>query len=95
MFNLVNSDDENQFTQEVSSHYYGATLRAIRSVDPHHMHVGSRLHGSAKSNEFIMRGAKAAGIDVLSVNFYCKHDPLYSAYTADDGTDYETYIQMW
>jgi len=95
LFNLVNSDDENQFTQEVSSHYYGATLRAIRSVDPHHMHVGSRLHGSAKSNEFIMRGAKAAGIDVLSVNFYCKHDPLDSAYTADDGTDYETYIQMW
>jgi hypothetical protein len=95
LYSLVDSDDENEFTQEVSTHYYRATLNAIRSADPHHMHLGSRLHGSAKSNEFIMRGAKAAGIDVLSVNFYCKHDPLDSAYTSQDGISYDTYIQMW
>ena len=95
LMSLVDSSDENEFTQEVTQRYYSATLQAIKAVDPHHMHLGSRLHGAAKNNEFIIRGAKAAGIDVLSVNFYCKHDPLDTAYTTQDGTSYETFIQMW
>jgi len=95
LMGLVDSSDENDFTQEMSHRYYSATLRAIRTVDPHHMHLGSRIHGAAKNNEYIVRGAKAAGIDVLSANFYCKHDPLDTAYTTQDGTYYETFIQMW
>ena len=95
LLGLVDAEDENALTQEVSRRYYSGTLQAIRNVDPHHMHLGSRLHGAAKSNEFIMRGAKAAGIDVLSVNMYCKHDPLDSAYTSQDGIDYDTYLKMW
>ena len=51
--NLVSEWDEKHFTYEVSVRYYAAVVQAIRAVDPHHLVLGSRLHGAAKSNKYL------------------------------------------
>ena len=82
--NLVSEWDEKHFTYEVSVRYYTAVVQAIRAVDPHHLVLGSRLHGAAKSNKYsnvfeltpetlpsryIIRGAHDADLDVISFNW--------------------------
>ena len=49
---LVSEWDEKHFTYEVAVRYYTAVVQAIRAVDPHHLVLGSRLHGAAKSNKY-------------------------------------------
>ena len=49
---LVSEWDEKHFTYEVSVRYFTAVVQAIRAVDPHHLVLGSRLHGAAKSNKY-------------------------------------------
>ena len=51
---LVSEWDEKHFTYEVSVRYYLAVVEAIRAVDPHHLVLGSRLHGAAKSNKSLI-----------------------------------------
>ena len=50
---LVSEWDEKHFTYEVSVRYYTAVVEAVRAVDPHHLVLGSRLHGAAKSNKYL------------------------------------------
>ena len=52
---LVSEWDEKHFTYEVSLRYYVAVVEAVRAVDPHHLVLGSRLHGAAKSNKSLIR----------------------------------------
>ena len=51
---LVSEWDEKHFTYEVSVQYYVAVVEAVRAVDPHHLVLGSRLHGAAKSNKSLI-----------------------------------------
>ena len=69
-------------------------MKAVKAADPNHLILGSRLHGAATSNKFIARGAKDAGVDVLSVNLYCKHDPLDTP-LHDQIDDYVSWLEMW
>ena len=57
---LVSEWDEKHFTYEVSVRYYLAVVEAVRAVDPHHLVLGSRLHGAAKSNKSLICPLKHA-----------------------------------
>ena len=94
LYALVSDWDEFHFTYEVSFRYYSAAVKAVRAADPNHLNLGSRLHGAAKSNKFIARAAKDADLDVLSFNFYCKHDPLDTP-LHDEFADYASWLEMW
>lgn len=94
LYALVTDWDEFNFTYEVSVRYYSAVVKAVRAADPNHLNLGSRLHGAALSNKYIARGAKDAGVDVLSLNFYCKHDPLDTSFH-DQFDDYDSWLEMW
>jgi hypothetical protein len=53
----------------VADTYFGTVARALRKHDPNHLYLGSRLYGSEKRVEPLL---KAAGkhLDVVSVNHY-------------------------
>jgi hypothetical protein len=53
----------------VMDRYYRIVRDAIRSVDSNHLYLGSRLHGSDRSNEALLRVA-GKYVDVIAVNIY-------------------------
>jgi hypothetical protein len=63
-----------QFLGVVAEQYYKVVTTAIRTADPNHMYLGSRLHGKPKYNQAIL---KAAGkyADIVSVNYYGSWEP--------------------
>ena len=58
-----------EFAGYVADRYYAIVNRALKKHDPHHLYLGSRLHGSAK---FIKEVVQAAGrhCDIVSFNYY-------------------------
>jgi hypothetical protein len=65
----ISSADEEVFAGVVAARYYEVVSSAIRSVDPNHLYLGSRLHASAKNNPAVLE-ACARFADVLSINYY-------------------------
>lgn len=57
------------FVGIVAERYYRIVSEALRKNDSNHMYLGSRLHGSAKNLETVL---KAAGTycDIVSINYY-------------------------
>lgn len=49
--------------------YYKIVSRAIREVDSNHLYLGSRLHGAAKDNRWIL-AAGGRHLDVIALNVY-------------------------
>lgn len=62
-------DDREAFLGHVLDTYCRAVSEAIRSADPNHMYLGSRLHGSDKRHEIVLRTC-GKYVDVVSVNWY-------------------------
>jgi len=62
------------FAGIVAEKYYGIVSKAIKSVDSNHMYLGSRLHGSAKNIENIIRAAGKYS-DIVSINYYGSWTP--------------------
>ncbi|WP_262246668.1 glycoside hydrolase family 16 protein [Parapedobacter soli] len=65
----ITDADRADFAGYVAETYYSIVSRAIKKYAPHHMYLGSRLHGGAKN---IIPVMKAAGrfCDILSFNYY-------------------------
>ncbi|ADQ16129.1 glycoside hydrolase family 16 [Leadbetterella byssophila DSM 17132] len=65
----IADDDRADFAGHVAETYYRKVAQALKEVLPHHMYLGSRLHGGAK---FIIPVLKAAGkyCDIVSFNYY-------------------------
>ena len=63
-----------EFASLVAERYYRIVSKSIKKYDPNHLFLGSRLHGSSKNIEGIIR---AAGIycDVVSINYYGSWSP--------------------
>jgi|GEM_PF-549783 len=61
----------------VAERYLSIVSRAIKSVDPNHMYLGPRFHGSALNNPYIF---EAAGkyLDAVGVNLYNRWEPRLS-----------------
>ena len=63
-----------EFAGIVAERYYRIVSKAIRKYDTNHLYLGSRLHGSPKNIESIVR---AAGnfCDIVSINYYGSWTP--------------------
>lgn len=57
------------FNGEVALKYYSVVSNAIKSIDPNHLYIGSRLHASVKSNPAVLAAAVKYA-DVVSINYY-------------------------
>ena len=75
--NIV-SDERDEWTAYVMDRYYTLVGGAIRKVDPHHIYLGSRLHGSDAKNAALW---KVAGkhLPVIAINVYGDWTPAESA----------------
>ena len=70
----ITNEVRNEFAGYVAERYYAIVSAAIRRHDPNHLYLGSRLYGS---NKFIEEVIKAAGryCDVVSINYYSHWTP--------------------
>lgn len=71
----ITDKERYEFAGFVADKYYSIVSESIRKADPNHLYLGSRLHGSAKFVESIM---KAAGnyCDIVSINYYGVWTPV-------------------
>ena len=63
----VRPADQDAFLEHLARRYYTVVAAAIRKYDPHHLYVGSRVHGRT-IREPVFRGSTP--VDVVSVNYY-------------------------
>ena len=68
----VRQADHDAFLEHLARRYYTVVAAAIRKHDPHHLYVGSRIHGRT-IREPVFRGSSA--VDVVSVNYYHRWSP--------------------
>jgi hypothetical protein len=65
----ISDQNKVDFLAYVADTYYSTILGAIRSTDPNHMYIGSRLYSSEKNvPEFFKAASKY--IDIFSINHY-------------------------
>ena len=74
----ITSDERDEWTAHVMDRYYTLVGGAIRKADPHHIYLGSRLHGSDAKNAALW---KVAGkhLPVIAINVYGDWTPTESA----------------
>jgi hypothetical protein len=70
----VTDQDEQAFMGYIAGLYYQMTVEIIKSIDPNHLVMGSRLHGAGKRIEPIIRAA-AEYLDVVTINYYNSWGP--------------------
>lgn len=65
----ITDAERHEFAGWVADRYYEIVSRLLRKYDPHHLYLGSRLHGDVK---FLKEVVEAAGryCDVVSYNYY-------------------------
>ena len=63
-----------EFAGIVAERYYRIVSKAIRKYDTNHLYLGSRLHGSPKNTESIVRAA-GKYCDIVSINYYGSWTP--------------------
>lgn len=70
----ITDADREAFLDYAIERYYRITTEAIRRYDPHHLCLGSRLHGRALSIPHLFRVA-GRYLDVIAVNYYGAWEP--------------------
>lgn len=65
---------EDAFLQEVCEYYYRTAAAALRKHDPHHLVLGSRIHGCPQQLPQVVT-ACAKYCDVVSINLYNVWEP--------------------
>jgi len=70
----ITQANQEEFAGVVAEYYYRIVSNAIRQNDPNHMYLGSRLHGSPKNIESIVRAA-GKYCDIVSINYYGSWTP--------------------
>jgi len=79
----VSKEQKEAFAGVVANEYYKIVSEAIKSADPNHLYIGSRLHASAKNNPAVLKAAEKYA-DIISINYYgewnvvSKHSDLWS-----------------
>lgn len=70
----ITDDDRSEFAGYVAERYFRIVSSALKKYAPHHLYLGSRLHGGAKN---VMPIIEAAGkyCDVVSINYYGSWTP--------------------
>lgn len=65
----VTDDLNNEFAGIVAEKYYKAVKEAVKKVDDKLLYLGTRLHGTPKYMEGVVRAA-GKYCDVISINYY-------------------------
>ncbi len=73
----------NEFAGMLAEKYYKGVREALDKVDPQLLYLGSRLHGTPKYLEGVMRAA-GKYCDIVSINYYSRWSP-----------EGKTYIPQW
>ena len=63
------STDKDAFAGHIVDVYYAKVSAALKRYDSHHLYIGTRFHGAAKSQASVMAAA-GPYVDVVSVNYY-------------------------
>jgi hypothetical protein len=75
----VSEEEQDGFLEHAAGRYYTIVNRAIKTHDPNHLYVGSRIHGRT-IRPAVFRGA--AAVDVVSVNYYHRWSPEHERLAA-------------
>lgn len=70
----VSDELQDAFLSDIADMYYRVVSSAVRSHDPNHLVMGSRLHGLPARTRRVVE-ACARYCDVLSYNYYSRWDP--------------------
>jgi hypothetical protein len=65
----ITDPDREEFVAHAADTYFSAVSKAIRKVDPNHLVLGARFHGSALKLSGLFQAA-GRHVDVVSVNYY-------------------------
>ncbi len=68
----VSETEQAGFLEHAAHEYYSIVNQAIKTYDPNHLYVGSRIHGRTIV-EPVFRGAQ--DVDVVSINYYHRWSP--------------------
>ena len=68
-FNQIDKSVKNLFSGFVADIYFKTVREAIKSADPNHLYLGSRLHASAKNVNEVLAAAEKYN-DIISINYY-------------------------
>jgi hypothetical protein len=71
----ITDQNREMFLGIVAERYYKVVTESIKKYDPHHMYLGSRLHGKPKHNRYIVAAAGKFS-DILSINYYGHWEPV-------------------
>jgi hypothetical protein len=67
--NKITDTDRAEFLAYVADRYFSVVSDSIKSNDPNHLYLGSRLHTTEKDNPSFMRVA-GKYVDVIAINYY-------------------------
>lgn len=70
----ISRTQKEEFIGLLAATYFKTVSEAIKKFDPNHLYIGSRLHSSAKNNNFIFKAAEPY-IDIISINYYGDWEP--------------------
>lgn len=70
----IHDEREREFLHLIYEEYFRISTQAIRAVLPHHLCLGSRFHGPAKSASSVWKAA-GAWCDAISMNHYDHWNP--------------------
>lgn len=70
----ISKEQQKEFLAFLAGKYYAVVYAAIKSADPNHMYIGSRIHSNAKNNSYLFKAA-APYIDIISINYYGDWQP--------------------
>jgi hypothetical protein len=67
--NDISKGQQEKFAGLIAEKYFSTVNRILKTHDPNHLYLGSRLHSSAKNNKAVLHAAEK-NMDVISINFY-------------------------
>src|SRR5690606_4161679 len=67
--NEITDKHKGEFAGYVAERYYSTVLKAIKTYDPNHMYLGSRLYASSPHTKSIIE-ACARNVDIITINYY-------------------------
>jgi hypothetical protein len=70
----ITDEERDAFLSHVLDRYFSTVNRVIKETLPHHLYLGSRLHGRSTFNEGVWE-AVAPHVDVISANVYFQWTP--------------------
>ena len=70
----ITDDDHNAFCVVMVERYYRIINNALKTFDPNHLFLGSRVHGSVAQQDCTFQAAQDH-VDVMSINYYRRWGP--------------------